>query len=286
MNTDRFQFEGLTLQQLRYFNAVAEGETFADAAASIGISQSALSQGIARLEQVLATRLLERDGRRRRLTDAGERVAAYARQVLGESETLAGDLAAHSDGSAGRLRVGMIDAAALYLFREQIAAFRQTHSGAALSITVAASSVLEQRLVDFRDDVAIMIGPTDRVNPIPLLTEQMHLYGTGDDPSSGEWALYPTGSRTRDVIDRGLAERSIQTRVAVESANPAVLRELAQLLGGFTVLPESVAESAAESAADLPLIIAGVAARPIVAAVRSTAAPTPLVEAFIADLRG
>ena len=71
----QFDLEGLTLQHLRYFNAVAEGETFADAAALIGISQSALSQGIARLEQVTGTRLLERDGRRRRITDAGELVA-------------------------------------------------------------------------------------------------------------------------------------------------------------------------------------------------------------------
>ena len=68
--------DGLTLQQLRYFSAVAAGETFADSAALIGISQSALSQGIARLEQVTGSRLLERDGRRRRLTDAGEAVAA------------------------------------------------------------------------------------------------------------------------------------------------------------------------------------------------------------------
>ncbi|MCP3975497.1 MAG: LysR family transcriptional regulator [bacterium] len=277
---DRFQLEGLTLQQLRYFNAVAEGETFADAADIIGISQSALSQGIARLEQVAGARLLERDGRRRRLTDTGALVAAYARRVLGESETLASDLDSHRDGSAGRLRVGMIDAAALYLFREQIADFQQTHSAAALSITVAASSVLEQRLVDFRDDVAILIGPTERVTAIPVLTEQMHLYGTGQDPNAGQWALYPSGSRTRDAIDLGLAARGIQTRVAVESANPAVLRELALLIGGFTVLPESVAAAAL----GLPRVESDVAARPIVAAVRSAAAPSTLVETFIAGL--
>ena len=88
IDTRQFKLEGLTLQQLRYFNSVAEGDTFADAAAIIGISQSALSQGIARLEQVVGARLLERDGRRRRLTNAGELVAGYARRVLGESEVL------------------------------------------------------------------------------------------------------------------------------------------------------------------------------------------------------
>ena len=105
IDTRQFKLEGLTLQQLRYFNSVAEGDTFADAAAAIGISQSALSQGIARLEQVVGTRRLERDGRRRRLTNAGELVAGYARRILGESEVLVDELADRRSGFAGTVRV-------------------------------------------------------------------------------------------------------------------------------------------------------------------------------------
>jgi DNA-binding transcriptional LysR family regulator len=243
--------------------------------------QSALSQGIARLEQVVGARLLERDGRRRRLTNAGELVAGYARRVLGESEVLVDELADRRSGVAGTLRVGMIDAAALYLFRDQIAGFREAHPAIALSMTVAASSDLEQRLVDFRDDIAIVFGPLERVEGIALLAEPMNLYGYEDDPSAGTWALYPSGSRSRRVIDGGLSTAGIEARVVVESANPAVLRELAQLTGSFTVLPESLVDDRDR----LPLVASDIARREAFAAVRSLSATSPLAAAFLEALR-
>ncbi|NND03191.1 MAG: LysR family transcriptional regulator [Acidimicrobiia bacterium] len=275
---EQFDLEGLTLQQLRYFNAVAEGETFADAAALIGISQSALSQGIARLEQVTGTRLLERDGRRRRITDAGELVAEYARRVLGESETLAAQLEERRTGRTGRLRVGMIDAAALYLFADAIAGFRDEFPEVALSIAVDGSAELEQRLTDFRDDVVIVVGPAARGVATHLVTEPMHLYGPDD--SSDAFALYPTGSRTRIAIDRGLAAAGITPRVMAESGNPAVLRELCRLTGSQTVLPAAVAGPSG----DLSRIADHVAERDVFAVTREQTAASPLVAGFIARL--
>lgn len=282
MVTDRFDLEGLTLQQLRYFNAVAEGETFADAAALIGISQSALSQGIARLEQVMGTRLLERDGRRRRVTDSGELVAEYARRVLGESETLATQLEERRLGRGGTLRVGMIDAAALYLFTESIAGFRDDMPDVALSITVAGSAELEQRLTDFRDDVVIVVGPAARGSALHLLTEPMHVYGPED--ATDVFALYPAGSRTRAAIDRGLAAAQVTPRVIAESGNPAVLRELCRLTGSHTVLPEAVAATSGPLSGTLSRLADDVAERSIFAVTREPPPATPLVADFIERL--
>lgn len=276
-DTQRFDLEGLTLQQLRYFNAVAEGETFADAAALIGISQSALSQGIARLENVTGSRLLERDGRRRRLTDAGELVATFARRVLGESETLASRLGAHGFGTVGRLRIGMIDAAALYHFTEPIAAFRADHPEVGLRITVAGSSELEQRLADFRDDLVITVGPNERGSAISLLTEDMHIYGVATDRADEAYALYPSGSRTRAAIDRGLSNLGIEPRVVAESGNPAVLRELARLTGSKTVLPSAVVAASGV----LRTVQSNAASRDVVVTVRDPATTTPLAASFI-----
>lgn len=282
MNTiDRFQFEGLTLQQLRYFNAVAEGETFADAAATIGISQSALSQGIARLEQVAGARLLERDGRRRRLTDTGDLVASYARRVLGESETLASDLAAIGSGTSGRLRIGLIDAAALYLFNDQIATFQESHTEVAISMTVAGSDELEQALLDFRLDAAVVVGPARRVEASLLLAEPLHVFGRGRSMDDATWALYPAGSRTRDAVDTGLAAAGIDPTVTVESANPAVLREMAALTSSFTVLPSDVVGPSH----GLRPIVENIARRDILLATRRATAQSNLVQAFAVEMK-
>jgi len=274
--------DGLTLQQLRYLAAVSTGETFADSADHIGISQSALSQGIARLEQVAGSRLLERDGRRRRLTEAGEAVAAYARRVIGESETLADHLAIQRSGGAGTLRVGLIDAAALYLFREPLEGFREQHPETDLAITVTGSADLEQRLFDFQDEVAIVIGPGERGSSLHLEHEPMNLYGSGEVAEDSTFALYPSGSRTRRAIDAGLATSGIAARVTAESGNPAVLRELCLLTDSLTVLPEDVAAASHR----LAVVEDGIATRSIDLVVRDPDSLSPLAKAFVQHLTG
>ncbi|MCC9309428.1 LysR family transcriptional regulator [Kitasatospora sp. RB6PN24] len=68
--------------QLRAFLAVTERRHFGRAAEELAITQQALSKRIARLEEVLGERLLDRDGRGARPTAAGERLIEPARAVL------------------------------------------------------------------------------------------------------------------------------------------------------------------------------------------------------------
>jgi len=64
--------EPLTLPELRCFLAVAQARHFGRAAEALGISQPAVSQAVARLEQRLGLRLVDREGRTMALTAAGE----------------------------------------------------------------------------------------------------------------------------------------------------------------------------------------------------------------------
>ena len=207
-------------------------------------------------------------------------MAAYARRVLGESETSGKSLHERSEGMTGQLRIGMIDAAALYLFTDSIADFTETHPNVSLTITVAGSAVLEQRLADFRDDVVIVVGPPARGVATHLRTEPMHLYGSNAAADDSTLALYPTGSRTRTAIDTGLATAGITGTVVAESGNPAVLRELSRLTGSRTVLPELVAATGGA----LPMVSTDIAQREIHALTREQSADRSLVAALLAKL--
>ena len=102
----------LTIQQLQYLVAVADSPTWATAASELGVTPSALSQGLAELERRLDFPLFQRDGRRRVLAPLGSEVLTYARGVLTQTNDLDRWLHDARSGRVSPLRVGMIDAAA------------------------------------------------------------------------------------------------------------------------------------------------------------------------------
>lgn len=92
---------------MQYFVAVAEELHFARAAARLRIAGPSLSQQIKALEHDLGTRLLERDRRAVRLTEAGRAFLDDARQILSLSETAARRARAAGEAAAP-LRLGYV----------------------------------------------------------------------------------------------------------------------------------------------------------------------------------
>jgi DNA-binding transcriptional LysR family regulator len=92
----------LELRQLRALVAVAEAQTFTDAAIALGTSQASVSRSVAALERALGVRVFQRTTRSVTPTVAGKRIIEHARRVLDEARLL--EEAARDD--AGELRVG------------------------------------------------------------------------------------------------------------------------------------------------------------------------------------
>lgn len=76
----------MTFDQLKYFIAVVEENTFLDAAESLHISQSSLSKQIMKLEKELSIPLLDRNGRSAVLTEAGQLFYQEARLLIQQYE--------------------------------------------------------------------------------------------------------------------------------------------------------------------------------------------------------
>lgn len=72
----------LDLDLLRTFVAVADLNTFAAAAAAVCRTQSAVSQQMQRLEQIVGRELFARHGRNKLLTEHGIQLLGYARKIL------------------------------------------------------------------------------------------------------------------------------------------------------------------------------------------------------------
>src|ERR1700741_3601457 len=95
------------LRTLAIFVKVAERKSFVRAAAELGITQSGVSNAIARLEDQLGVRLLARTTRRVNVTEDGAAFLDRCRQILSDLEEAELTLKEARQKPTGRLRLDM-----------------------------------------------------------------------------------------------------------------------------------------------------------------------------------
>jgi DNA-binding transcriptional LysR family regulator len=107
MDPDRWV--GVELRHLIALEAVAREMSFGRAAASLGYTQSAISQQIATLERIVGEKLVERPGGPRKvsLTEAGRLLLRHAEAIVSRLSAAQADMDALANGQAGTLRVGV-----------------------------------------------------------------------------------------------------------------------------------------------------------------------------------
>jgi DNA-binding transcriptional LysR family regulator len=279
----------VSIRQLEYLVAVAEEATWSMAATRVGVSASALSQGLAELERRIGVALFEREGRRRPVRAEAAPVVAHARQVL----ALTGDLAQWAErvrtGRSGRLRLGMIDAAAVVHYPEVLRRFRTDRPDVDLLLRVAPSATLLELLGGGELDLVVGVEPPTAAAGIEterLAVEDLAVYcppgvSIGEPASWGPWVLFPSGSHTRAVVADVLRREGAPLDVVAESHQPEVLREMVRLGAGWTVLPISQAEHG-----DRPLAPGRpITTRHLVIATRSGSVHDPAVDELAGELR-
>ncbi len=103
------------LRMLRYLVALEEHGHFGRAAEACYVTQPTLSTQVKKLEEQLGVTLVERHARGITLTQTGKAIAARARELLREAESIEELAQMHQDPQAGRLRIGLIPTIAPYL---------------------------------------------------------------------------------------------------------------------------------------------------------------------------
>ncbi|MBM17014.1 MAG: hypothetical protein CL436_07700 [Acidimicrobiaceae bacterium] len=282
----------LTVQQLEYLVAATDHPTRAAAAATLGVTPSALTQGLAELERRVGLPLFERHGRHTELRHQATEVLTHARRVVAETRDLARWAAAQRSGSAGVVRLGTIDAVAVQHRAEAIRAFHSNHPEVDLHLTVAPSGSLLEGLVGGDLDLIVCVEPVRASEGVAFthcFDEPLHVYAPEGElrrppPQWGPWVTFPSDSHTRAVIASGLANAGAPFDVVAESNQPEVLREMVRLGLGWTVLPPvagTTAGSGMAAARSEP-----VAHRHLVVGRREGSPPDPAADALAVVLIG
>ncbi|HAS1053127.1 TPA: LysR family transcriptional regulator [Enterobacter cloacae] len=125
----------IDLNLLPVFIAVAEEHSFSKAAARLGVTRSAVSQGIRRLEGAFGTMLVMRTTRSVNLTEAGERLHKSLSLPVAGIEAAFDDMAS-DDMPRGLLRIAVTSIAEEFLSGPLIASFAAANPAVTLDIVV------------------------------------------------------------------------------------------------------------------------------------------------------
>jgi DNA-binding transcriptional LysR family regulator len=125
----------IDLNLLPVFLAVAEEGNFRVAADRLGVTRSAVSQGIRRLEDICGIALVSRTTRSVRLTEAGRRFHETLCQPMAEVRSAFENVAGDARPS-GLLRIAVTSIAEQFLSGPLIASFAEAHPGITIDVTV------------------------------------------------------------------------------------------------------------------------------------------------------
>jgi DNA-binding transcriptional LysR family regulator len=125
------------LNALAVFQRVAECRSFTGAADQLGVTRSAVSQTISKLEQALGIALVLRTTRSVNLTDAGQALLASVRPALAELDTALEATQRRQAAVSGQLRLAVSSIAEAFLAGPLLASFAAKHPALQLDITVS-----------------------------------------------------------------------------------------------------------------------------------------------------
>lgn len=226
----------LDIVLLRTFLEVVDSGGFAVAAERLALTPSAVSGHVKRLEQSAGARLLARTTRRLQLTEAGETLYAYARNIL----DLEREARARLRGSTiqGRLRIGASEDFAGAWLPEVLQAFRRRHRQASIELKVGITADLLRQQARGRVDVVFGKQCSRVEGEGELLWEEplVWAWASACGPDlSGEvpLAVFPEPCIYRESAIAALGAADRPWRVVFESSSMAGC--LSAALAGFAV---------------------------------------------------
>lgn len=246
----------MNVDVLKTYCDLVDTGSFSKAAEANFISQSAVSQQLARLERELSVQLISRGGGMVAPTDAGKAFYAGCRDILRRYEQMLGEVRSAADSVRGVLRVGTIYSVGFYLLDPYVRRFLQAHREVDLHVEYTGWNRIYAAVMSGEMDLGVVACPERRrsIEVIPLTEEELVAVLPTEHPLAGKARIRPSelngepfvafqGSiPTRRSIDRQLKAHRVSVNVKMEFDNIELLKRAIMVGAGVSILPRGSVE--------------------------------------------
>ncbi|MGH2670533.1 MAG: LysR substrate-binding domain-containing protein, partial [bacterium] len=230
----------MTLRQLESFRAVAREGSFTLAGRRLHLSQATLSEHVLELERELGAPLFSRRRRQVVLTEAGRVLEPYVSRIMTTLES-ATQAVAELDGlQHGSLLIGASTTPGIYVLPRIIGNFRAAYPGIVLSLQIANSRAIEERVRAARLDLGVVgghvLGAGERcltaglVDELVLIVPPGHAWSKRGTIGTEHFREQPLlmreeGSATRLVTERALRRAGLECRPVMELDHTEAIKQ-------------------------------------------------------------
>ncbi|MFS0553662.1 LysR family transcriptional regulator [Brevibacillus sp. 179-C9.3 HS] len=239
----------MELVYLHTFREVARYGSFTRAAEELGYAQPTVTAQMQKLEQSYGAPLFERYGRKLRLTQAGEALLPYARELIrlyGESKEVI------KQQATGPITIGTIDTLAAFFLPPYLQAFCQEFPQVDLVLRTAGGAEIVQQIRDGYLDMGVifdrpcadpeLVTHVIREEELVIIMPPEHRFAraatvTVHDLDREPLVLTEEGCTYRGMLLAAFGEMGMTHRIACQFSNPEAIKQCVRCGLGVALLP-------------------------------------------------
>jgi LysR family positive regulator for ilvC len=246
-------------RSLKQFINLADSLHFGRASEASNVSPSALSRSIARIEEEVGVILFERNNRSVSLTHAGQLFLGYARETLGEWDTIRNQLMEEAAELHGEVSMYCSVTASYSFLFEILARFRLDYPHVEIKLHTGDPEDTITRVLSGSEDIAIGARPSRMPAGLafkPIAQSPLVFIAARDDflqhdrhhdEASSTWEnipmILPERGLARRRVDDWFRKRAVSPRVYAQVAGNEAIVSMVSLGFGIGVVPKIVLEN-------------------------------------------
>ncbi len=251
----------MNIDTLRIFRDVIQHQSFSRGAAANGVSQSAATQSVHRVERHFDAQLVDRSKRPFVLTPEGKACYEGFREVLDLYDAVETRVRSLREEITGLVRVAAIYSVGIHDMSRCMNEFMRLYPKAKVRLEFLHPHKVHEAVRNSEIDLGIVSYPsaTPEISVIPYRAERMVLVCppghklagletvTAEHLRNESFVAFDRDLIIRKEVDRFLRQRSIPIRIEMEFDNIETIKQAVQIGTGVSILPEPTVRAEADS---------------------------------------
>lgn len=239
------------ITDFRLFINIAETSSLTRGAERSFLSVPATSNRIKNLEEHVGVRLLERSSQGVSLTNAGRTYLQHARVILGQLESLTGDLQQYTEGLKGQLRLLANTTAITEYLPPVVGEYLKTHPDVHIDMRERLSDDIVRAIRDGSADLGVVSGSvvTDGLQSVNLVSSRLVVIAPHGHPVLAEGGVFfkealqyafvslLEGSAIHVFLSRAAAALHTPMSIRVQVASSDAIFRMVEAGAGIAVVP-------------------------------------------------